>query len=81
MMTDHRIVLFSFLIMIYAHLASGQPIAKPGCPSQCGDVSVPYPFGIGAGCSLDEWFEIVCGNGTTPSLKNSTELLVTDIIF
>ncbi|KAI3756401.1 hypothetical protein L1987_56221 [Smallanthus sonchifolius] len=37
-------------------------IAKPNCPTHCGNVTVPYPFGIGkdTGCSLDESFYVTC---------------------
>lgn len=46
-----------------AELAS---IAKPNCRTQCGDVRIPYPFGIGPSnnCHLDKWFE--CNNSTSP---------------
>ncbi|WOH01999.1 hypothetical protein DCAR_0521386 [Daucus carota subsp. sativus] len=42
---------------------------KPGCPSQCGNLKVPYPFGInskGSGCSRDSLFEITCDHSTNP---------------
>ncbi|KAF8042147.1 LOW QUALITY PROTEIN: hypothetical protein BT93_A0684 [Corymbia citriodora subsp. variegata] len=44
-------------------------LAKPSCADTCGNVSIPFPFGIGARCSWDDWYEIVCANGTLPILK------------
>ncbi|KAI3804462.1 hypothetical protein L1987_26014 [Smallanthus sonchifolius] len=37
-------------------------IAKPNCPTHYGNVTVPYPFGIGkdTGCSLDDSFYVTC---------------------
>ncbi|KAL9272246.1 Wall-associated receptor kinase 2-like protein [Drosera capensis] len=41
---------------------------KPGCPSQCGGLTVPYPFGIGpgSGCAMDSRYEITCNTSYTP---------------
>ncbi|KAL8509218.1 hypothetical protein ACS0TY_016413 [Phlomoides rotata] len=41
-------------------------IAKPNCPTKCGNITVPYPFGIGSGCSLDPSFDIICNTSFTP---------------
>ncbi|KAK4388828.1 Wall-associated receptor kinase-like 2 [Sesamum angolense] len=48
--------------------AEGPNIAKPGCPSKCGDLSVPYPFGIGirANCSINHSFDIKCNSSFDP---------------
>ncbi|KAL1816971.1 hypothetical protein ACET3Z_019545 [Daucus carota] len=49
-----------------------EDIAKPGCQSQCGDLKVPYPFGIqpegneGPRCFRDFGFDIICNTSTDP---------------
>ncbi|KAI3795017.1 hypothetical protein L1987_37660 [Smallanthus sonchifolius] len=35
-------------------------IAKPGCLTECGNIKVPYPFGIGTECSLNLSFNLTC---------------------
>ncbi|KAK1398189.1 putative wall-associated receptor kinase-like protein 16 [Heracleum sosnowskyi] len=43
--------------------------AKQGCRSQCGNLKVPYPFGIiseGLNCSLNSTFHITCNTATNP---------------
>ncbi|XP_058212207.1 wall-associated receptor kinase 1-like [Rhododendron vialii] len=40
-------------------------IAKPGCQPKCGDITVPYPFGIGnesSGCSMSRGFHLTCNS-------------------
>ncbi|KAK2970704.1 hypothetical protein RJ640_000871 [Escallonia rubra] len=35
-------------------------IAKPGCQERCGNLTVPFPFGIGTRCYLDKTFRVIC---------------------
>ncbi|CAN6360454.1 unnamed protein product [Urochloa humidicola] len=41
-------------------------IGLPSCTTVCGDVSVPYPFGIGPGCYLPG-FNLTCDTSRTPA--------------
>ncbi|KAJ9189866.1 hypothetical protein P3X46_001117 [Hevea brasiliensis] len=56
-------VSFSLALLLAIQLAiAKEPIAKPNCTDHCGDINIPYPFGMSKGCYLDEWFEIECNN-------------------
>ncbi|KAK2632538.1 hypothetical protein EUGRSUZ_L01428, partial [Eucalyptus grandis] len=69
------LLLGSFLLHKQASLAT--PLVD--CTQICGGVAISFPFGIGTGCFLDEWYEIVCQNGTVPIL-NKANLRVLDIM-
>ncbi|KAK1410839.1 hypothetical protein QVD17_37380 [Tagetes erecta] len=50
--------------------------AKTWCKDICGNVTIPYPFGIGARCSINHWYIVDC-NSSTPYLPalNNMEVL------
>ncbi|KAM1561572.1 hypothetical protein ACFX1Z_004684 [Malus domestica] len=49
------------------------PQALPGCPDDCGNLTIPYPFGIGSGCYHDHRFEITCNISTQPPTTRLTK--------
>ena len=55
-----RISLIGLIISPVLVIAAS--LAKPadGCPNKCGDVEIPYPFGLSKDCSLNEDFLITC---------------------
>ncbi|XP_057765856.1 wall-associated receptor kinase-like 10 [Salvia miltiorrhiza] len=60
-------------------------LSKPGCPHKCGNVTIPYPFGVGFKCSApilecdnpftdrskckESPYTIICQNSSTPFLS------------
>ncbi|XP_019184482.1 PREDICTED: putative wall-associated receptor kinase-like 16 [Ipomoea nil] len=45
---------------------SDYPIAKPNCDDRCGNVSIPFPFGLTKGCFLNSGFFINCNTTYDP---------------
>ncbi|BFG28240.1 hypothetical protein CerSpe_145140 [Prunus speciosa] len=58
------------------------PQAKPGCPEKCGNLTIPYPFGIGDGCYLRPEFNITCNQASThPTYLTRTNVSITNFNF
>ncbi|XP_008802182.2 putative wall-associated receptor kinase-like 16 [Phoenix dactylifera] len=51
-------------VLLIAVTASPFNNTRPGCPATCGDVSIPYPFGIGPDCSLPG-FNLSCNDNAS----------------
>lgn len=62
-------------------ITKGANITKPGCPKKCGNLTVPYPFGIGlgSGCAIDPSFEIGCNTSTGSATLYASNIKVYDI--
>ncbi|KAI7996328.1 Wall-associated receptor kinase 2 [Camellia lanceoleosa] len=58
--------------------ASATPTEKPNCPKKCGNITIPYPFGIGnPRCSLSKSFLLKCNH--SKSSNSSSKLLLGDL--
>ncbi|KAJ7004887.1 wall-associated receptor kinase-like 8 [Populus alba x Populus x berolinensis] len=41
-------------------------LAKPNCQDHCGNITIPYPFGSGKDCYLEEYFDVECDETSNP---------------
>ncbi|BBH01172.1 wall-associated kinase 2 [Prunus dulcis] len=62
-------------------LAAAEAQALPGCPNQCGNLSIPFPFGIAKGCYLRDEFFIDCNetNQTPTPYLNGTGIPISNL--
>ncbi|KAL6847113.1 hypothetical protein ACP4OV_022966 [Aristida adscensionis] len=63
------LVLIFFSVAVITATSSGHPMSLPGCPDKCGNVSIPYPFGIGSHCaasSRNPYFTVICNKTFHP---------------
>ena len=67
--------LIIFILCLTRASSAAPSLAQPGCNDACGSVSIPYPFGVGKDCYLNEWFSINCKHSTPffthPNLNGS----------
>nr|GME12162.1 wall-associated receptor kinase-like 1 [Ipomoea batatas] len=61
-----RLLLFVFLFFPSPAAAATPSLAKRGCEEWCGNVSIPFPFGIGEGCAFNPWFLVKCDHSSNP---------------
>ena len=59
---------FLLLMLVFQPASARAPagLAKPNCSDHCGNISIPYPFGIGKDCYMEESFDVECDETSNP---------------
>ncbi|XP_077216045.1 putative wall-associated receptor kinase-like 16 [Tasmannia lanceolata] len=74
-----EMALHVLLQLLWLTTALASSIAKPGCQDRCGNVTIPYPFGIGDPNCFIPGFDITCNHTFNPPKpfisQRSTEVL------
>ncbi|PRQ29916.1 putative protein kinase RLK-Pelle-WAK family [Rosa chinensis] len=60
------LVVVAIAAVAIADQALPPPQALPECLDHCGNLTVPYPFGIGDGCYLTKKFSLTCNESSQP---------------
>ncbi|XP_042067121.1 wall-associated receptor kinase 4-like [Salvia splendens] len=71
------------LVLLPPQPTLSNSISRPGCPDRCGNLPIPFPFGVGSDCSLDPSFNISCynySNSPTPFLTSILTVLWPELI-
>ncbi|KAI7756674.1 hypothetical protein M8C21_017551 [Ambrosia artemisiifolia] len=75
----YQVYILLILLCLTSEATSAAPeYAKSGCNDTCGTVRIPYPFGIGSNCSVNEWYTVEC-NSSKPYLPLLNQLQVLGI--
>lgn len=74
------LVIVSHLVLLLStasvsSMAASSPLPAPHCPSKCGSIEIPYPFGIGADCAWpgEGNFTIACNHSFSPPRPYTNE--------
>ncbi|KAI9400848.1 hypothetical protein POPTR_001G040628v4 [Populus trichocarpa] len=67
-MIPRSVSLIFFLLFLVPEIAPVSALmTKPNCTETCGNISISFPFGIGTGCSMNDWFSVDCNKTTADS--------------
>ncbi|KAJ1277499.1 hypothetical protein BS78_04G008700 [Paspalum vaginatum] len=67
------------LASTHCSTATASRMAKPGCRETCGNLTIPYPFGIGDGCYYTQGFDVSCEDNHTYMHNSSSRMEIYNI--
>ncbi|KAL0699555.1 hypothetical protein Bca4012_055677 [Brassica carinata] len=68
-------------LLVNASSAATTQNGNSSCTNQtCGGVSIPFPFGIGKKCYLNNWYEVVCNTNTSGTTVPFLSRINTEVV-
>uniref|UniRef100_A0A0D9YL91 Protein kinase domain-containing protein n=1 Tax=Oryza glumipatula TaxID=40148 RepID=A0A0D9YL91_9ORYZ len=67
-------ILATTLLLPTISISAASRTAKPRCKETCGILTIPYPFGIGAGCFYTDGFDVSCEHNRTYMHNSSNKM-------
>ncbi|BAF07568.1 wall-associated receptor kinase 5 [Oryza sativa Japonica Group] len=67
-------ILATTLLLATISFSAASRMAKPRCRGTCGNLTIPYPFGIGAGCFYTDGFDVSCEENRTYMHNSSSNM-------
>ncbi|KAL1187768.1 Wall-associated receptor kinase-like 9 [Cardamine amara subsp. amara] len=66
MSSNNSFSLLIFFSLLLSFILDFGALTVSSCPTtHCGEIEIPYPFGVGKGCYLEKWYEITCNISST----------------
>uniref|UniRef100_A0ACD5TB58 Uncharacterized protein n=1 Tax=Avena sativa TaxID=4498 RepID=A0ACD5TB58_AVESA len=72
-------ILAATLMLASIKSSTASRMAKPGCRETCGNLTIPYPFGIGQGCFYSQGFDVSCENNRVFMGNSSSQMEIYNI--
>ncbi|XP_066372670.1 wall-associated receptor kinase 5-like isoform X2 [Miscanthus floridulus] len=60
LITGNKLLLLVVVASLSLGHCAGAGLSLPDCQRKCGDISIPYPFGINGACSREDAFSVIC---------------------
>ncbi|KAG8057863.1 hypothetical protein GUJ93_ZPchr0002g23139 [Zizania palustris] len=75
------LILAATLVLATINMSEASRMAKPGCQETCGNLTIPYPFGIGIrpDCYYRQGFDVSCEGNRTFMHNSSSNMTIYNI--